>query len=192
MDKPLKNERFKVALDYLYREHLVTSDKELAEKIGISPGALSRIRNNKKNVGDDTLRKMNEAFGNIFNMAYFRGENIYMLMEDYISTYADQLGLKVGTKPSNQSDGSENFKAVLESRQEVIDGLRSQMSDLRSQMADLRIQIVEKDNRISELKQTISLLNEKIDAYEVSKYDKYPFPHGVAEEKTRPDINKLT
>ena len=83
IDKNLKNELFKVAIDYIYREHLVGSQGELAEKIGISASALSRIMNDKKFVGDDTLRKMNEAFGGIFNMAYFRGEDTHcMLMED--------------------------------------------------------------------------------------------------------------
>ena len=82
-DKNLKNELFKVAIDYIYREHLVGSQGELAEKIGISASSLSRIMNDKKFVGDDTLRKMNEAFGGIFNMAYFRGEDPHcMLMED--------------------------------------------------------------------------------------------------------------
>lgn len=83
IDKNLKNELFKVAVDYIYKEHLVGSQGELAEKIGISASALSRIMSNKKFVGDDTLRKMNEAFGYIFNMAYFRGEDPHcMLMED--------------------------------------------------------------------------------------------------------------
>lgn len=83
IDKNLKNELFKVAVDYIYKEHLVGSQGDLAEKIGISASALSRIMSNKKFVGDDTLRKMNEAFGYIFNMAYFRGEDPHcMLMED--------------------------------------------------------------------------------------------------------------
>ena len=83
IDKNLKNELFKVAIDYIYKEHLVGSQGELAEKIGISASALSRIMNDKKFVGDDTLRKMNEAFGGIFNMAYFRGEDPHcMLMKD--------------------------------------------------------------------------------------------------------------
>ena len=85
IDKKLKNELFKVAVDYIYKEHLVGSQGELADKIGISASALSRIMSNKKFVGDDTLRKMNEAFGNRFNMAYFRGEDPQcMLMEDLI------------------------------------------------------------------------------------------------------------
>lgn len=78
MDKKMKNELFRAAIDYLYKERLVSSQKELAERIGISEPSLSRIKNNRKFVGDETLRKMNDAFGGVFNMAYFRGEDVPM------------------------------------------------------------------------------------------------------------------
>lgn len=83
MDKKLKNELFKVAVDYLFREKKVGSQKELAEKIGITEPSLSRVMNGGRTVSDKTLHLMNEAFGGIFNMAYFRGEDPHcMLMED--------------------------------------------------------------------------------------------------------------
>lgn len=83
MDKKLKNELFRVAVDYLFREKKVGSQKELAEKIGITEPSLSRVMNGGRTVSDMTLHKMNEAFGGIFNMAYFRGEDPHcMLIED--------------------------------------------------------------------------------------------------------------
>ena len=85
MDKKLKNELFRVAVDYLFREKKVGSQKELAEKIGITEPSLSRVMNGGRTVSDKTLHKMNEAFGGIFNMAYFRGEDPQcMLMEDLL------------------------------------------------------------------------------------------------------------
>lgn len=85
MDKKLKNELFRVAVDYLFREKKVGSQKELAEKIGITEPSLSRVMNGGRIVSDKTLHKMNEAFGGIFNMAYFRGEDPHcMLMEDLV------------------------------------------------------------------------------------------------------------
>ena len=85
MDKKLKNELFRVAVDYLFREKKVGSQKELAEKIGITEPSLSRVMNGGRTVSDNTIHKMNEAFGGIFNMAYFRGEDqLCMLMEDLI------------------------------------------------------------------------------------------------------------
>ena len=65
MDKKVKNKLFFLACDYLFREKKVTSQKELAKKIGISEAAYSRLKNGTKGVSDETLRKMNEAFGEI-------------------------------------------------------------------------------------------------------------------------------
>lgn len=82
MVKNLKNSTFFTAIDYLFREKMVTNQKELAEKIGISEGSMSRLKNGTKGVSDKTIRSMNEAFGNIFNMQYFRGESPVMLVKD--------------------------------------------------------------------------------------------------------------
>lgn len=54
MDKKLKNELFRVAVDYLFREKKVGSQKELAEKIGITEPSLSRVMNGGRTVSDMT------------------------------------------------------------------------------------------------------------------------------------------
>ena len=82
MNKKVKNECFRVAVDYLYSKNAIKADKELAEKIDVTPATLSRIRKDLSVVSDDTIRKMNEAFGGIFNLSYFRGESPYLLMKD--------------------------------------------------------------------------------------------------------------
>jgi DNA-binding XRE family transcriptional regulator len=69
MDNKIKNELFFVACDYLYKEKLVTSQKDLAQKIGISEASFSRIKKGRV-VSDETLRKLNESFGSIFNMQF--------------------------------------------------------------------------------------------------------------------------
>lgn len=82
MDKIIKNERFRNAIDCLYAQKLIESDVDAASKIGISKSGFSRLLNDKKSVSVETLRKMNDAFGGIFNMAYFRGESDFLLVED--------------------------------------------------------------------------------------------------------------
>ena len=82
MNKKFNNECFRVAVDYLYSKNAIKADKELAEKIDVTPATLSRIRKDHSSVSDDTLRKMNDAFGGIFNMAYFRGESTILLVKD--------------------------------------------------------------------------------------------------------------
>ena len=79
----VRNECFRVALDYLYKNGLIVDQKELSEKTKLSQTAISRILNNRvKYPSEATIRKLNEAFGNIFNPEYFRGHSIHLLMED--------------------------------------------------------------------------------------------------------------
>ena len=80
--KKSKNELFFEAVDYLFRQRKVTSQQALAEKIGITASAFSRIKSGMNKVSDETLIKMNNAFGGIFNMAYFRGESDILLVSD--------------------------------------------------------------------------------------------------------------
>ena len=86
MDKIIKNERFRNAIDCLYAQKLIESDVDAASKIGISRSGFSRLLNDKKSVSVDTLRKMNDAFGGIFNLSYFRGESNFLLMKDATET----------------------------------------------------------------------------------------------------------
>ena len=66
----VRNERFRVALDYLYKNGLVADQRELSEKIGVSETSISQILNNRvKKPSESTIRKLNEAFGNIFGSA---------------------------------------------------------------------------------------------------------------------------
>ena len=77
------NECFRVVLDWLYQNGKVSDQQELAAKTGLSEKAISQILNNKvKKPSESTIRKLNEAFGNIFNPAYLRGQSVFMLAED--------------------------------------------------------------------------------------------------------------
>ena len=96
-----KNELFFDAVEYLYSEKLVASQQELAAKIGISPSAFSRIKSGVNTVSDDTIRKMNDAFGNIFNMAYFRNKSGFLLAKQ-----VKDLGFYHGNGQSNQSEST--------------------------------------------------------------------------------------
>lgn len=120
MDKKMKNNLFMVAVDHLFKEGLVDSQKSLAEKIGISEAALSRIKNGTKTVSDDTLRKMNAAFGGIFNMAYFRAGEGCLL--------ANGQQMNDGVAAASPSDYREKY----------IESLEKQIKDKDQQIADLR------------------------------------------------------
>lgn len=78
----LRNEIFAHVLDWLVREKMVKDQQDLSMKTGISKNTISRIMTGKVEPKDDTLRKLNESFGNIFNMQYLRGQSHAMLIAD--------------------------------------------------------------------------------------------------------------
>lgn len=78
----LKNEIFATVLDRLIREHYVIDQRDLSHKTGITATTISRIMTGKVEPKDETLRKLNAAFGNMFNMQYLRGQSNTMLVAD--------------------------------------------------------------------------------------------------------------
>lgn len=128
MDKIIKNERFRNAIDCLYAQKLIESDVDAASKIGISKSGFSRLLNDKKSVSVDTLRKMNDAFGGIFNMAYFRGESEHMLVEDVVN--AKQKAVSPST-----DEPTANIIELYASLIKDIEGIRQQ---LKQELAELQ------------------------------------------------------
>lgn len=196
VDKKVKNEMFKVAVDHLYQEKLVGSQGELAEKIGISDSALSRIMNDKKFVSDDTLRKMNEAFGNIFNMAYFRGESTVLLAKDAAyyqqhpsdNPFADfDKALKQQAdsvtpvaSAANIPDQASLMNATIAAQMESIESLKRELATKDDLIQSLRDQLAEKDARIAEQKSRLIEYRRIIDTNGL--LDKsYLFPIGAAD-----------
>ena len=94
----LKNEIFLHVLDWLHKNKNVRDQAHLAAIMGISTNSMSRIMTGKNAPSEKTLRKLNEAFGNIFNMNYLRGKDPYhMLVSDlaedlYPAAYRADLG----------------------------------------------------------------------------------------------------
>lgn len=80
----LKNEIFAFVLDWLVKNKGVDGQKGLSQITGISQNTVSRIMTGKVEPSDDTLRKLNDAFGGIFNMNYLRGISTVMFIEDEI------------------------------------------------------------------------------------------------------------
>lgn len=189
IDKKLKNELFKVAVDYIYKEHLVGSQGELAEKIGISASALSRIMGDKKFVGDDTLRKMNEAFGNRFNMAYFRGEDPHcMLMEDliyYKQHPEERLVFEKSQAAPTTATQAIDYTFLIEKAVEKATAYADKtISMLEKQVSMLEKDVEAKDEEIKRLK---TMLHEyEIATTVITPGQTYPFEVGVSETKDQP------
>lgn len=187
MDKKLKNELFRVAVDYLFREKKVGSQKELAEKIGITEPSLSRVMNGGRIVSDKTLHKMNEAFGGIFNMAYFRGEDPHCMLMENLAYYEqhpeERLVFERNTQENEQIgiDQSSLVNALLAAKDETIDSLKSRIADLQRTIAD-------KEEIIKAREARIVALERQLASASMSDIERYPFTIGTAEDNKQPHI----
>lgn len=195
IDKKLKNELFKVAVDYIYKEHLVGSQGELAEKIGISASALSRIMGDKKFVGDDTLRKMNEAFGNRFNMAYFRGEDPHcMLMEDlnYYKQHPEERLVfeKSQAAPANAPQAFDYTFLIEKAVEKATAYADKTIAMMEKQINRLENDLDAKEQEIKRLQARIQELEaENIIFKDEESLGKYPFEMGVSDKNEQKRTN---
>ena len=126
----LRNEIFAHVLDWLIQNNKVEDQKDLALKTGISQNTVSRIMTGKVEPSDDTLRKLNATFGNIFNMQYLRGESIVMLIEDvaYYKSHPGELNKLINGEGDNKIDQSSLVNAALAAKDETIAALRDQIT----------------------------------------------------------------
>ena len=131
----VRNERFRVALDYLYKNGLVADQRELSEKIGVSETSISQILNNRvKKPSESTIRKLNEAFGNIFNPEYFRCNSENMLADE----------------PVQVSEPAPDYVALPRWADSIIQLVTEQVKTIE----DLRREVAALHQEISNLKRT--------------------------------------
>ena len=166
----LRNEIFAHVLDWLIQNNKVEDQKDLASKTGISQNTVSRIMTGKVEPSDDTLRKLNATFGNIFNMQYLRGESLVMLIEDvaYYKSHPGELNKLINGEGDDKIDQSSLVNAALAAKDETITALHEQ--------------IQAKNELIAALRQQIELLKQQVTKAQAEDYLKnFPFAQGVAE-----------
>lgn len=175
----LRNEIFAHVLDWLIQNNKVEDQKDLALKTGISQNTVSRIMTGKVEPSDDTLRKLNATFGNIFNMQYLRGESIVMLIEDvaYYKSHPGELNKLINGEGDNKIDQSSLVNAALAAKDETIAALRDQIT-----AKDTVIQA--KDELIANLRQQISTLQQQLHAANDEElFNNFPFQKGIADKQ---------
>ena len=131
----VRNERFRVALDYLYKNGLVADQRELSVKTGLSQKSISHILNNRvQKPSEATIRKLNEAFGNIFNPEYFRCNSEHMLADE----------------PVQASEPAPDYVALPRWADSIIQLVTEQVKTIE----DLRREVAALHQEISNLKRT--------------------------------------
>ena len=144
----VRNECFRVALDYLYKNGLVADQRELSAKTGISQKSISHILNDRvQNPSEASIRKLNEAFDNIFNPEYFRGHSIHLLMEDaaYYARHPEKDPSSRNYVPIDErmeaAEPTQEYQAIPKWADSIIQLVSTQVrtiEDLRREVAALR------------------------------------------------------
>lgn len=146
----LKNEIFATVLDWLIREHYVIDQRDLADKTGITATTISRIMTGKVEPKDETLRKLNAAFRNMFNMQYLRGQSTTMLVADQeqASSLHEDDKTPYTTLPKWADTLIEIMSQQIKENEALNRELRKSISEVNTLRTDLQ-KLIEKINKKS-------------------------------------------
>lgn len=144
-----RNEIFACAVDYLYNEGKITGQSDLAEKTGITETTISRILNNKvRKPSEDSLRRLNTTFGNIFNPRWLRGES-----DDMFANKTKQTIEKI-----NEID-TKNLMAGVENLLQIA---ATQIKDNEELRRELQASIAETQQLNKKMQASISELQDVV------------------------------
>ena len=147
----------------------VRYQKDLAARIGVSEDTITRIMRDQTEVTDDFLCKFNEAFDNIFNYQWLRGEDNEPML-------AAELG-KSNPHPSAPTiDNGSAINAALAAKDETIETLKARIVDLQHTIDDKVDIIKAREARIVDLERQLA-------AATTGDITRFPFKVGVAEER---------
>ena len=194
----LRNNIFAEALKWLKKNwEGIKYQKDVAAKVGVSEDTITRIMRDQTEVTDDFLCKFNEAFDNVFNYQWLRGEDPYhMLTSDLINAQKETtnpIHYESASMPSSLDRSFmiekevENTKTFLD---KFIASLEKQIKDKDEQIGDLRRDVEQRDKTIEMQNRRIQELEAIEKLYrEQNPLRDWPFTTGVAdrhnEESTR-------
>ena len=151
-------------LDWLHKNKNVRDQAHLAAIMGISTNSMSRIMTGKNDPSEVTLRKLNEAFGNIFNMDYLRGKVPYPMLVADLPENPQKKEIDLGT--------SSISIATKKSEKDII----SLASDLIVQLEALRQQTNVELLLLKQARQSLeSATSELQKLLQSSRHDYFPF-----------------
>lgn len=194
------NEIFKKMLNWLYANKKAGNQTDVARKAGLNEVTVSRILNGRvKKAKQETLWAVNNAYGNVFNPDWLRGDSEVMLTAD-LAPVAEQDNTTMHnyTPPSATPDISSMINAIiaandntimslkreLAGKDETIAGRDALVSTLQQQVSDLRQQNDDLRQQIADLRKALAAAQSK----DVLK--EYPFSLGTAEDDQRPRATK--
>lgn len=153
----------------------VKYQKDLAALVGVSEDTITRIMRDQTEVTDDFLCKFNEAFDNIFNYQWLRGEdNEPMLAADLGKSNPHQSAQAV-------IDPSSMVNAIIAAHNSALATKDELLSAKDDTIASLKRELSSKDELIISLRQQLLQL-QQLQRKETS-ISPFPYPTGVADDK---------
>lgn len=145
-------------LDWIYANTDAHNQADISRRSGVNEVTISRVLNGKvKRVKQETLRKINTGFGNIFNPAWLRGDSVVMLAADAgseptsVSTDMRTFHAPAPHTPAAvhnrheegiyPADTNRLFNSVISAKDEAIMALKRELSAKDTTIAILREQL---------------------------------------------------
>ena len=204
---PKRNHIFAAAIDELRRrENKRLSQKEIADRMGVTEDTISRIMRLHNQVTEDIITRLQTASGCIFNLQWLRGESDVMLADDadkapavknlHESTHIDQGSLMNATIAAQQTSieslKRELAKAEESAKRELAKAEESSKRELTAKeetISALRGQLVTKDELIKSLQQQVNDLRAALaEQQKKDSLGNYPFTPGVADEGRKTQV----
>ena len=174
-------DRLKEVYEYVRKRFPIHTQYDFAERLKYNRAYISSaMHGNEKNLTDKLFTNICEAFPGVFNLDYLlTGKGSLLTIEEEV--HNEDLEKLYNPQPIDQSS---LVNALLASKDETIDSLKSRIVDLQRTIADKDTIIRARDSRILELERRIAQSN-------ADDLSKYPYTIGVAEERTNPQNQNI-
>lgn len=128
----------------------------VARKAGINAANVTKIKTGKnKSVQYETMVKLNNAFGNVFNPEWMRGESDVMLVADLAPVNANTSAGSPSSEPSPTPPDTLN--ALLAAKDEIISCKDEMIAALRSQLSDKDVIIGNLQQQLNTVRTQLSI-----------------------------------
>ena len=173
-----RQKRLKEVYEHLRKFYGIHTQSDFANALRKSRNAITLALNgDEKYLTDKLFKNICEAYPGVFNLNYLlTGEGSLLTIEEEV--HNEEHEKLYNPQPIDQSS---LVNALLASKDETIDSLKSRIADIQRTIADKEEIIKARDARILELERRIAQLN-------ADDLSKYPYTIGVAEHSDKPNI----
>ena len=140
----------------------VKYQKDLAALVGVSEDTITRIMHDQTEVTDDFLCKFNEAFDNIFNYQWLRGEDNEPRLAADLDQHNPHQSAQVIDPSSMVNAIIATYEGALATKNEIINAKEENIEGLKRELRDKDELNASKDDTIAGLKRELSSKDELI------------------------------